>query len=649
MTVVGDLTDLFRKKPRPTETLGTGGTAVFGGYVDDGEKNAKLVGQKRYETYSNLLANTSIVAASVRYFLNLLAKAEWKVEPADESAKAQEIAEWFDDQLHHLTTPWHRVVRRAGLYRYYGYSIQEWTAKRNKDGSIGILDVEARPQHTIEQWAVDESGTVTGVVQRSPQTMASIPIPRSKVVYLVDDSISDSPEGLGLFRHVVEAVERLREYERLEGIGFETDLRGIPVGRAPIQALNAAVKSGQLSQSQVDVQLLAMRTFLSSHKKTASLAMLLDSKVYESTGDQRNPSGQKQWDIDVIKSGQTSAPELAAAIQRLNREVARVLGTENILLGESGAGSLAMAEDKSDQFALVIDSSLKEIAESIQSDLIVPFMKLNGWDEKLAPTLKPDKIQHNSIQEITAALRDLATAGAVLAPDDPAINELRDMLGLSQVDLEQAAQDAALTREAELKALQAKAAGMVGSKGLPGSKPAAAGAVPAAEPAKEPTEKADESRWPKNTPEGKGGQFRPMNASASAAPHSALDAFDKLPRVTPTGRPDPGGSSIKAPFRALDSKLETELAKRVTQDQIKRDGKRDSVLIRQLSTFQPYADAEKVRGLIRTGFVQYDPKSPIIILKSGKNMYLWDGNHRAVAAHYLGQDRIEALVVDIGA
>jgi len=477
-----DLLGMFRRKPAPTSTEGVGGAVIYGGFIQDGEKNPKLSGTERYRTYADLLANTSIVAASVRYFLNLVAKADWKAEPADESAQAKEVAEWMEDQIHGMSTSWHRVVRRAALYRYYGFSIQEWTAKRSEDGTIGILDVEPRPQHTITQWSVDESGTVMGVIQTSPQDGRDLPLHRGKLVYVVDDSISDSPEGLGLFRHVVDAVRRLQEYEKLEGIGFEGDLRGIPVGRAPITTLQGMVRSGQISQGQMDNQLDGLRTFLNSHKKTANLAMLLDSRVYESTGDTRNPSGQKQWDIDVVKSGQTSAPELAAAIMRINREVARVLGTENILLGESGAGSLAMARDKSDQFALVIDSTLKELSQAFQSDLVLPFVKLNGWDPKLAPKLKPEKIQHRAVEEVTAALRDLATAGAVMAPDDPAINELRDMLGLSKVDLEQMAIDAALTREAELAALQAKAQIKPGAQPPPGKSKTNPGEVQPKEP-----------------------------------------------------------------------------------------------------------------------------------------------------------------------
>lgn len=468
MTVLDPLLDLFRRKPTPFKSEGGPGVAVFGGYVDEGEQNAKVAGVQKYTTYANILANTTIAAASVRFFLNLLAKAEWNVQAADDTPESQERAEWFEKALHDMTTPFHRVVRRAGLYRYFGFSIQEWTAKRNEDGTIGLLDVESRPQHTIEQWGTDESGTVHGVVQRSPQTFRAIPLHRSRLVYVVDDSLTDSPEGLGLFRHIVEAVERLEEYEKLEGIGFETDLRGIPVGRAPFMELSKAVQAGTINQAQMDAQITAMRTFLTKHKKTANLALFLDSKVYESTGDNRTPSGQPQWNLELLKAGATSAPELALAIQRINREIARVLGTENLLLGESGAGSLAMARDKSDQFALQIDGALKEISEAFQADLVKPFMELNGWDLETMPKLKPEKVQHRAIEEVTAALRDMASAGAVLAPDDPAINEIRRLLGLSEIDLEKAAEDAQIAADLERQTAEAQLAGMnaeIGAKG----------------------------------------------------------------------------------------------------------------------------------------------------------------------------------------
>jgi len=112
------------------------------------------------------------------------------------------------------------------------------------------------------------------------------------------------------------------------------------------------------------------------------------------------------------------------------RDLARVMGVESLLLGESGAGSLAMAKDKSGNFYLIIDSTLKELTEQFEKDVVDPLMKLNGWPEELKPTLKVEKIQHKDVTELTQALADMAQAGAVLAPDDPAINAIRDLLGL---------------------------------------------------------------------------------------------------------------------------------------------------------------------------------------------------------------------------
>ena len=145
-----------RRNVTSTKTVGASGTAVYGGYIQEDETSARLVGRQKYRTYSNMLANVEIVATGVRYFLNLLAKASWNVEPADDSDQAKEIAEAIEDMIHGMDTSWARVIRRAGMYRFYGFSIQEWTAKRREDGLIGLADIAPRPQLTIERWNVNE-------------------------------------------------------------------------------------------------------------------------------------------------------------------------------------------------------------------------------------------------------------------------------------------------------------------------------------------------------------------------------------------------------------------------------------------------------------------------------------------------------------
>jgi hypothetical protein len=419
------------RKVSPTETVGAPGTAVLGGFIQSNEKNAKLSGEKRYQTFSNILANVSIVAAGTRYFLNLTAKAGWTLEPTDhpESDRLTDLVSTmlFDDPA----TPWHRIVRRAAMYRFYGFSIQEWTARRREDGLLTFADIAPRAQFTIERWDLNEDGSVEGMIQRSPQTQREIFLPRQKTLYIVDDTLSDSPEGLGLFRHLVEPSDRLNEYLRLEGIGLETDLRGVPIGRGPFQKLSEMEQSGEINRTQRIALEQPLRDFVTNHVKTAKTGMLLDSMTYEAKDEAGRASNQPQWNVDLLQGSSTSLPDIANAISRLNHDMARVLGVEFLLLGGDSAGSFALSRDKTNQFSLLIDSTLKELAESIQDDLIKTLWQLNGWPIEAMPKAKTEEVKFRDVEQIAEALRAMAASGAMLAPDDPVINDVRALLGVS--------------------------------------------------------------------------------------------------------------------------------------------------------------------------------------------------------------------------
>lgn len=440
---------------QPEKPHGEAGTPVYGGFVQSNEKDPRLASQARYRAFSENLANVSIVAAGVRYFLNLTASASWKVEPADDSAPAREKAELVEAMMCDMATPWKRVVRRAAMYRFYGFSIQEWTAKRREDGLIGMADVEPRPQMTIRQWDVDRTGTVMGVVQYSPQDQKELYLPRSKLVYCVDDSLSDSPEGLGLFRHLVEPCKRLRRYEFIEGFGIEGDLRGIPVGRAPYKELNDAVAAGTMTAAERARMLNGIETMVRHHVKNPEQGLMMDSSTYAAKDDAQSPSSIYKWGIELLRGEGHGLEETAEAIERLNRELARVLGVEHLLLG-TGEGSLALSRDKSHTFYVLVDGSLEEIASMLDRDFVTPIWRLNGWDMKLRPRLKPEAIAFQDVMKVTGALKDLAAAGVVLDPQDPAVQEIRDLIGLSrtpQVILDRQEEDAAMQREAQAAAL----------------------------------------------------------------------------------------------------------------------------------------------------------------------------------------------------
>lgn len=433
------------RRVSPTQTLGHMGTAVFGGYIVENEKDAALTDRERYRAFSQILANCSIAAASVRYFLNLTAAAGWTFEPADDP-RGEEFAERTEEALtKDPETSWPRIVRRAAMYRFYGFSTQEWTAMRRADGMMTFRDIAPRAQITIERWDVNTDGTINGIVQRSPQDQQETYLPRGKLLYLVDDSLNDSPQGLGLLRHVVQPARRLERYEQLEGFGYETDLRGIPIGRAPYAELRRQLANGEITEVELTSAVKFAETFVQKHIKNPELGLMLDSEPYVTTDDAQRPSNQMKYDMSLLEGSQTSLPDMARAIERINLEIARLLGTESIMLGDGDGGSHALSRDKTNQFSLTVDGTLGEMADSMEQDLIRTLFQLNGWPEEAMPEMQPEAVQYRDVEQIARSLRDMAAAGAVLSPTDPAIAEFRALIGLSPPDEEDMESDLALT------------------------------------------------------------------------------------------------------------------------------------------------------------------------------------------------------------
>lgn len=421
----------------PFKEVGSSGFAVFGGRVATRERGPLVTGVQRWITYSDMVANTSIVAAGVRFFLNLIASAKWTVKPAEETGPGHQAAEFVDSVLNGMTTPWRRIARRSANYRFLGFGVQEWTAKRLMDkankGKIGLDDIEARPSHTIDRWEVDERGSILGMWQTSPQTGQQIYLPRSKVMYMVEDSLTDSPEGLGLYRHLVEPYVRLQKYLQLEGMGFERDLRGIPIGRVPYSAIKASVKAGVMTEAEGTAITSAIENFVKIQAKSEETSIVLDSAPYVvQTESGQSISSVMQYGLELLQGQGADFAGIATAVDRLNQEMARILNVEHLLLGGSGGANRALSEDKSRNFYLMVNSTLDDVVDATNMDVVAKVCDLNGIAEEMRPKVSHSDVSFRSVNEVTAALRDMATAGAVLQPNDPAIEDVRDMLGIQR-------------------------------------------------------------------------------------------------------------------------------------------------------------------------------------------------------------------------
>lgn len=420
-------------------TLGSTGATADGGYVISTDRERPgLTGVKRFEKFAEMVADTTIVSAGVRLFVALIKKADWAVVPAEgqeENARAVELRDLVESMMYDMTSSWTKIVGQLAMFKFDGFRIMEWTAKRRDDGVIGMADVEIRPPRTIVRWDLDPGGTVLGCWQLQPD-MREQYLPRAKLVYGVDDTLTENPEGLGLYRHLVMTSIRLRAFHSLEETGFETDLRGIPIAYAPLGALDKECEeAGNSPAAKAKKQRYRkpLIDFINGHIRNRRTGMMFDSETYRSNDDAQTPSSVKKWSVELLQGEATSFDAIAKAIDRLNMEMARVLGVEHLLLGADGGGSLALGQAKVDVLYLNVQSAQSEIVEILERDWLGPIAELNGWDPELVPSLAVAEMRAEDVAAITDALAKLAQAGSVLQPDDPVINVVRDMLHLPHV------------------------------------------------------------------------------------------------------------------------------------------------------------------------------------------------------------------------
>lgn len=440
-----DTGEVIGKRAIPTQTVGTSMSGYGAGETYYADRNLSLNGSQRWDKFEDMLRDIAIVAAGARLFLNVLANAVWQVVPPDdlndnELAVAEGYAEQAYDMLFDMITSWSTVVKKTAMFRLMGFSLLEWTAKKRPDGAIGLLDIGHRPQRTITKWVRDTNGTVTGVKQRV-LGRSEVEIPRAKLVYAVDDTFTDEPEGLGLFRHLAATVERLRIYQQLEETGFTTDLRGIPIARAPLGELQAEVHNAgppnseprAKAESRRQRMLQPLREFIEKHIRNKETGALLPSDTFsgKNTDGGTAPSAVPKWGLELLNGDSQSFEAIAAAIKEAKQDLARILGTEHLLLGADGTGSLALARSKVGTFLTMCTGTLYDLVEVYDRDILEPLAELNGWEEHLRPQMAVNEISDRDIEQVMVALRDLATAGCPMMPGDPAEGEVYEMLGLT--------------------------------------------------------------------------------------------------------------------------------------------------------------------------------------------------------------------------
>lgn len=408
-------------------------------YGNNGEKSRSLQGQQRWVTYDNLLMLLPGVAAAVRAWLLWSSSVRWRAaENPNGGVHATACAELVQQGLldARMASPWRTGVVPSQLHgaANKGFALHAKGTRRDRKGRIVYSDLGHRPQHTIEKWLkADETKSWTGVEQRGPSGKL-YPLDRDELFYSASRDLTDSPEGVGLFRHIVDSERFRTRFRQLLAVAFDTDVNGILVGRGPLAKL-ARIATTPLAdggggidpedtaavQAFVDRYTSSMNDLLENHIVTPNRSLFLDSQTHVAQKADKSevPTLVYEWSIETIKSTIGSLPELRQEIRELDREALRLWFAEWLMMG-GDTGTQAMHTDKTSMMGFAIDGWLDRITVDADRDLVWPLVAKNGYDpEECAPTLHREAVMQDALKaaQMLKALHDAALSDDDEAPD----------------------------------------------------------------------------------------------------------------------------------------------------------------------------------------------------------------------------------------
>lgn len=405
--------------------LGAPGLQQWSGYISE-EWDKRLRGHRqRMSTYREMSEGSPTIGALLYAIEAVVRGAGYRIDPADDSPAAKDVAKFVEECVEDMQGAWGETVSELLTALVFGFSLSEIVYKRRMgqqdderlssaydDGKIGWLRWAPRAQETIERWIFnDETGDAIAAVQIAPTKPRAIEIPMEALLHIAIRPRKQSPEGTSVIRNAFEPWYYYKHIQRIEAIGIERDLVGMPVLYIPASEYGDEAKRRDWMAvvQQVRVDEAGGLVFPSVYHPGTS------NKAYEfvlaSTG------GQRQIDTDK-------------PLSRYERLMLRSALADFFTLGDQGVGSFALGSTRADFFIGALMGLLDGLSDAISSQAVRRLIRKNAIDPKLTPKFAfkdPTKQDKKQFVEMMAILSGIS----VVDTENPQIREhIHQMLDL---------------------------------------------------------------------------------------------------------------------------------------------------------------------------------------------------------------------------
>lgn len=378
---------------RPTGDIGF---TRHGGYVHDADLR-RMVGPNWYRTIGQMLRSPT-VGGVVFAVTQLIRRAEWSWEPADESAEARRLAGLVEEMRLDMETAWEDILAEVLGFLTHGFHLSEIIYRRRPDGLIGWADWSPRPQETITRWQFDDHGRVEAAIQQPPHG-AEVVLPIEKCLHLVNVGRARSPQGASVLEPAYDPWYRIRGIEHAEAIGIERELNGYPVLYGP----------GELWNEGHAADLAAAQELATKVRLNELAGSVIPSDVHPDT---KTPL----WRLELLTTNGSRAIDTTTVIRRYEAVLVETVLAGFLTIGHGQSGTYNLVSEKTRMFGMALQSWLDQIAETITNQAVRRLGALNGWNPDLLPVLHagaPDNA-------------DLARDGAFFTAIRPLIDRLDD-------------------------------------------------------------------------------------------------------------------------------------------------------------------------------------------------------------------------------
>lgn len=391
---------------------GASWTKILWGFISE-EYNPDLTGANGLKKYDEMRKSDAQVFATLLAMELPIRSTLWTIEPGETEAEDGEyittdedyiIANFIEKALFEkMEITWDDFLRQALTMTTFWFSLFEKVFKFEGD-KIVLKKLAQRLPWSVFKWETAEGqpGVQQVLYTQTPNGNSMPSIPAEKLVRFTFRQEGDNYEGTSVLRSAYKHWYIKDTLYKLDAVKHERQSVWIPVLKIP--------------KGATDTDKQEAENIMENLRSTEQTYVIL-------------PGDDWHFEFADLKAGTQSKME--ESIAHHNREISKNILAQFLELWATGGGSYALSEDQSDLFLISLSAIARQIAETLNRDLIKQLVDLNFtlWENQTYPKLKFNKLWDVDYTKLSSSLATLAGAG-VIKPDNDLEDHIRTVFDL---------------------------------------------------------------------------------------------------------------------------------------------------------------------------------------------------------------------------